>query len=481
MIWEEFSQRVDEHASRVAVVDGGRELTFSGLRHAALARARQLPAPAVHPAPRRVLIRESKPAAALVAVLACWSRGHVPVMLRDRTPDGLVETVRRWTRPVAELSDGGESEILTDPHAPEPAANTFSARDEALVICTSGTSGNPKLVALPAESVCLNAATIAASLGLQPDDRVAVPTPLGYLYGLMGGCLAALWSGASCHLFEPGGPLTTLQTAIRAHGLTVVQGPPTFFRLFLGYADGTTFPGVRVVTTGGEALSDGLIDELGRTFPAAKKLALYGMTEAGPRISHEDFLNGGGRDGCIGEPYAHFAWTLEPGEWSDETGAGRLAIRGPSMFLGYIGRDGTRQHPHNDGFFRTNDLLARSADGRLHFRGRIDRIFKSGGRLVNPGAVEDVLRRHPGVREAVCLAVPHPLLGLALEAEILPVRGASLDAGALAAFARQECEPHAVPRQFRLVSDLRATAAGKLLRSSSDTRPGKPSKLPLHP
>lgn len=466
MIWEQFQQRAQKHAAKAAFIDDSRTLTYAGLMDAALALGRRLPSPAMHPLPRRVLVRESRPGAALLAVLACWSRGHVPVLLRARTPDAVAESVRRRTMAAAEC-DGGvvvDDGVVSGPPEPRTA---FSARDEALVICTSGTSGNPQLVALPAESVCLNAATIASSLELRPDDRLAVATPLGYLYGLMGGCLAALWAGSSCRVFDPGGPLTTLQAAITAEGITVIQGPPTFFRLFLGYANGETFPGVRVVTTGGENFTDELITGLERAFPAARKLALYGMTEAGPRISHEDFALGGGRNGCVGRPYAHFECRIEPGEWSSAATTGRLAIRGPSMMLGYIGQDGLCEALVDGGFFRTNDLVSLDDKGRLHFCGRIDRMFKSGGKLVNPAAVEDVLRRFPGVQEAVCAASPHPLLGLALEAEVLPAAGMSLKPELLAAFARRECEPQAVPRVFRIVETMKQTPSGKLLRPST--------------
>ena len=89
------------------------------------------------------------------------------------------------------------------------------------MICTSGTTGIPKLVALPAESVCITAAAIADSLGLEPGDRVAVNTPLGYMYGLMGGCLASLWGGATIRLFRPRDPLTQLEAAIRRAALAL--------------------------------------------------------------------------------------------------------------------------------------------------------------------------------------------------------------------------------------------------------------------
>lgn len=457
-------RRAERYTASTAVVEGAETLTFAGLVDAVQETACLLPGAGGLAAPRRILVREPRPLAILVSVLACWSRGFVPVVVRDKTPEALVATIRAWTKPLAEL--GGGAAVRVAASRAGAAGETFGPREEALVICTSGTTGSPKLVALPAESVCINAGTISDALGLGPGDRVAVATPLGYLYGLMGGCMASLWSGAACHLFEPGAPLTVLQAAIRTEGLTVVQGPPTFFRLFITYADGAVFPGVRLITTGGEPLSAELAERLGQTFPNARKLFLYGMTEAGPRISHEEFERGGGCDGCVGRPYTHFQSRLEPVEGWPEDGTGRLCLRGPSMFLGYIGPDGLCSGLGPDGFHRTEDLVSLEADGRLRFRGRIDRVFKSGGRLVSPDAVEAILRLCPGVREVVCHAAPHPLLGLVLEADIVPDPETPPDPAEVAAFARRECEPHAAPRAIRLVESVAVAASGKIRRAT---------------
>lgn len=464
MIWEELRGRLAQRPASPVVVEGPLKLDFAGLTDLVRTAAQALPVSRAPSGPQRILVREVRPLDVLVAVLACWSRGFVPVVLRDKTPEAVVASIRAWTRPLAE-TEGGR---LRRPAAAGPAVphRELRPRDEALVLCTSGTTGTPKLVALPAESVLLNASTIATALQLGPGDRVAVSTPLGYLYGLVGGCMASLWSGATCHLYDPAAPLTILPAAITRDQITVLQGPPTFFRIFLGCADGGKFPNVRLLTTGGEALAQELSEDMRRSFPSARMLFLYGMTEAGPRISHEDCSTGGGRDGCVGKPYGHFEWRVERFEGSQHPDAGRLCLRGPSMLLGYIGPDGLCSGLDDEGFHRTHDLVSLDEAGRIRFHGRIDRMFKSGGKLVNPEAVENVLRRCPGVREALCRARPHPLLGLALEAEVLPSVRDPLDPEQVAAFVRKECEPHAVPRVIRIVDSMKLAASGKIRRAS---------------
>jgi acyl-coenzyme A synthetase/AMP-(fatty) acid ligase len=462
VIWQRFAEQVLARSDDDAVVAGDRRLSFTALADLAARLATTLPSGGNRPG--RVLVRQKDPLTILVSVLACWHRGLVPVVLREGMTDLQVDEMATWLVPVAIL-DGGLPESIAD--AP-PAARSapLGPRDEGLVICTSGTTGQPKLVALPAEAVVITAAAIGRSLALAPGDRIAVNTPLGYMYGLMGGCVAGLLAGATCHLFSPRDPLTQLQAAIRRHGITVVQGPPSLFRMFVAYWNGEPFPGVRMVTTGGEPLGDDLARDLERGFPTARKLFLYGMTEAGPRISDLAITDGGGTDACVGLPYPHFEWRLDPVADSE---AGRFVLRGPSLFLGYITADGSYEGLDSEGFFHSNDLLSVGAQGRLHFRGRLDRIFRSGGRLVNPEAVERVLASHPDVRDAVCHPESHPLLGLVLVAEVALEPGATFDLAALKDLCDKHVEPHAIPRRIVVAEAWELAESGKRRRPA---RPG---------
>jgi acyl-coenzyme A synthetase/AMP-(fatty) acid ligase len=463
LIWQWFLERVAADPGRIAVVRAAGLTSSAALAAEAEDLAAGLPDPS-GPRPWRAVVRAPDPYLILVRVLACWQRGFSAVVLRDSMTASQVAEIVHWLQPAAVIDTAAGSGAGAP--GPCPGRVPLGPRDEALVICTSGTTGLPKLVALPAESVVLNAATIATALGLRPGDQVAVNTPLGYMYGLMGGCLAAVAAGATCRLFRPRDPLTELQAAIRRERITVVQGPPSLFRLFMAYWNGEPFPEVRVVTTGGEPLADDLAADLGRAFPNARRLFLYGMTEAGPRISHLGFEEGGGVDAGIGPPYHHIDWRLDPVEG---TSAGRLVLRGPGMFLGYITAAGGYEGLDQAGWFHTNDLIERGPDGRLHFRGRLDRIFRSGGRLVNPAAVEQVLASHPAIEDAVCRPEAHPLLGLVPVAEVVVRSGTPLDAAAVMAFCAGRVEPHAMPRRISPVT------AGDLAESGKRRRPSGPS------
>jgi len=459
-MWDWFIERVAAGPERTAVVTHDERISYANLAHRAEEAASALSVETGRP-PRRVIVRDPDPAQVLIRVLACWRRGCSAVVLRDSMTEAQVAEVVRWLERPTNLVGVAPTRTSQWLRPFEPLAD----RDEALVMCTSGTTGTPKLVALPAESVRLNATTIAGALGLGGDDLVAVNTPLGYMYGLMGGCMAALHASASIRLFRPRDPLTQLQAGIRREGVTVAQGPPSLFRLFLAYWNGVPFSGVRVVTTGGEPLGDDLAQGLARAFPNARRLFLYGMTEAGPRISHLEISEGGGKDACVGVPYDHVEWRLDPVEGTD---AGRLVLRGPGMFLGYIMANGDYEGLDEEGFFSSNDLLSRDPSGRLRFRGRLDRIFRSGGRLVNPEAVERVLASHPSVADAICFPEPHAVLGLVPVAEVVMRPDAVFTPADLITACAARVEAHAVPRRITSV------ACGSLAESGKRGRPSTP-------
>ena len=464
MIWRGFFNRAASAPAQEALVFGDVRLTYGALATAAEELGRSLPG-GDQAGPRRVLLRHRKPAVLLQRVLACWSRGFVPVVLREGTTEAQILEFRDRLAPAAILIDdealGGVEHRSTGKFsASTHGAAEFQPRDEALILATSGSTGAPKFVALPAESVCLTASTIIGQLGFCSDDRIAVTTPLGYAYGLMGASVPGLLAGATLILAPPGEPPIRTHALIRGERITVVQGPPSMFRLLLAYWRSEPFDSVRLVTTGGESLPRGLTDALHRAFPSARKVFLYGMTEAGPRVAHEAFENGGGCEGCVGRPFAHFDWRLE-GVPGAAAGEGRLLLRGPSLFLGYVAANGSYEGLDAEGFFATNDLLATLPDGRLAFRGRLDRVFKSGGRLVNPAAVEALLRRHPDVADAACFPEEHEWLGLVPVAEILLRPGASLDEGVLLDFCRLHAEPHCVPRRIAQVAEWTLNDSGK--------------------
>lgn len=446
MIWRDFMTRVEQYPQTVAIEVNDICLTYRELACLCENLASQLPAPEDGKI-NRVLIKQQDQLSYLLHILSCWCAGLVPVLLRSGITPADEAFIHSLLQPIDCKYEKVDPNKVQPGDFSRPADEMFDCRHEGMVMGTSGTTGTPKLVALPAEAISLNADIIAAELELKAGDRVAVCTPLSYMYGLMGGSIATLWSGATLQLFDPKAPLTEFQSHLRNNGSSVVQGPPSLLLFFMAYWNGKPFPGVRMVTTGGEFMSPSLKSGLEAAFPNARKQFLYGMTEAGPRISHLSFDDGGGQDGCIGSPFDHIDWRLVPQKekhFGEDTG--RLALRGPSVFLGYISEDGSYQGLDEEGYFVSNDIVKLLPDGRLSFAGRSDRVFKSGGKLVSSDFIEQVLGKFDGVAEVTCRADPHRMLGLVAVAKVYCVSEHEFDKEAFHKHAKTSLESHCVPR-----------------------------------
>ena len=456
MIWSQLLHRVDRWGDRVAVCIGAHRITYSALAGIVKAVSGQWGEFSGR-SPRRALIRQADSGSVLLYTMACWKSGVVPVVLRDNAPDAQVEELINCLDPVLVLQDKIDLSTIRPIARSADRTPKFRNRDEALILSTSGSTGAPKLVALPAEAVCINAETIAASLELTHEDRLVVHTPLTYMYGLMGGALAGLWSGAAVHLFPSRVPPPIIQASMRREQITVFQAPPSAHRLFARYWNGEPFPSIRMATAGGESLGCEMAGEIRRMFPHAKRRFLYGMTEAGPRISDDDMDNGRFKENGIGVPYSHIEWRVDPvdKDLSATENVGRLVLRGASIFLGYL-QPSTGKYVglDDEGWFHTSDLISTDAAGRLYFYGRADRLFKSGGKLVNPAAVERILASHPDVRSICCRPQSHPVLGLVPVVDVAVDPGSGASEADLKSLCSAHLDKHTIPVQITLRDEL---------------------------
>jgi malonyl-CoA/methylmalonyl-CoA synthetase len=168
------------------------------------------------------------------------------------------------------------------------------------------------------------------------------------------------------------------------------------------------------------------------------------------------------RPGSVGLPLPGISIRIVDGTATDvATGAvGEILVRGPNVFAGYWRQPDATAAAFADGWFRTGDLGARSADGYITLRGRRTDVIISGGFNIYPREVEDVLTEAPGVREAVVIGVPDARRGELPVAYI--VAEGEIDASALEARCRRALASFKVPRAFVRVDTLPRTALGKV-------------------
>ena len=475
---------------RIAVEGDSAALTYAELDARADRLAARLRERGVGPESRVAVLLDRSPEV-VVALLAVLKSGGAYVPLDPAHPaerlalilrDSAARVLLTAERHAALLPTDGVSvvgvETLGEHEGAEdagavPHSRTFalthspSPDNLAYLIYTSGSTGTPKGVAVPYRAFVNFLHSMRAEPGIAADDvLLAVTTPCFDIAGLE--LFLPLTVGARVVVADreiasdPG----RLAERVAASGATVLQATPATWRMLLdsGWTGG---PGLRALC-GGEAL-DG--DLAGRLRPLVGELwNLYGPTETTvwSTLQRVDPTDGAP---AIGRPIANTrVYVLD--RWLDPLPAGsegELFIGGEGVARGYAGRpEQTAERFVPDPFagvpgarmYRTGDRVRHRADGALEFRGRADFQAKVRGHRVEPGEVEAVLLRHPGVRRAVVTARPDAAGTMRLVAYV--VGGAT--AADLRDHARAALPEYMVPAAFVTLDALPLTPAGKVDR-----------------
>jgi acyl-coenzyme A synthetase/AMP-(fatty) acid ligase len=443
--------------SSVAIVHGQARITYEELIDRCRAVAAAWPDLRQKDGKPRVLILLKNPLDILISLLAAWSLDATAAVMR---PYGSERIPQLYTNTIAPNLIVTEDDVLVADPESQGADRSRRAAEECLILATSGTTSEPKFVALLASGIDLNLATIARDLGISESDRIQVANPLTYHFGLIGGALPALRQGATIFLYQPPVVPSVLLHDLRENEITLVQGTASSHRLNLQFWNGKPFESVRLFTQGGEFCGPALSSQLARLYPRAKHVECFGMTEGG-RICHKVISEPALASNEIGTPFPHSQWKIVPVDAYGAAAAGLLAVKGPSIMLGYLNAAGGYWGLDEDGFFVSSDLVAPAPDGGLRLLGRYDRCFKSGGRLVNPTVVETFLVSQGDVRNAVCSPKPHDILGLIPTVRVVFEHGKRNDVERLKALCVRELEPHMVPREILAVSELPRGSGGK--------------------
>ena len=348
--------------------------------------------------------------------------------VQARGTGGFVDRLRRaW--------EAGDAVLPLDPRLPPPARERVLAAarpdeavadGDALVVATSGTSGDPKAVVLTHEAVDASARATSRRLGVDPaSDRWLACLPLAHVGGLAV-VTRAILTGTPLTVHD-GFDAGRVEAATRGPGRsTLVSLVPTMLRRI----DPTGF---RTVVLGGSAMPPDL---------PANAIATYGMTETGSGVVYDGVPLDGVDVRVVG---------------------GQVELRCPMLLRCY--RDGTDPRDA-EGWFPTGDAGAwDETEGRLRVFGRVDDVIVSGGENVWPVAVERALATHARVREVAVVGRPDPEWGQRVTALVVPVDRAhppTLDE--LRRVAKRDLPAYCAPRELVLVRELPRTGLGKLVR-----------------
>ncbi|GAB2675243.1 long-chain fatty acid--CoA ligase [Thalassiella azotivora] len=371
---------------------------------------------------------------------------------------------------------GGAPRLEDLAAAVEPLRSYASreAEDPAVVLYTSGTTGQPKGAVLTHLNLVLNATVnVFDANDARHEDVVLGCLPLFHSFGQTVGMNGAFRLGSTLVLL----PRFTGADAIRlmlAEQVTVFHGVPTMYIALLDAAAGATeLPRPRLCVSGGASLPVAVLERFGEVFGATVYEG-YGLSETSPTATTNQ-PHFGTRPGTVGHPVWGVEVEIARPEVEDRiellTGPdelGEIVIRGHNVFAGYLGRPEETERAVVDGWFRTGDLGSRDADGFVRIVDRTKDVVIRGGFNVYPREVEEVLVRHPAVAQVAVIGVPDETLGEEVCAVVVlaPREDGTPPPGSeeLIEWSKGRLGRHKYPRRVQVVDELPLGPSMKVLK-----------------
>jgi fatty-acyl-CoA synthase len=381
--------------------------------------------------------------------------------VNHRLPGGdlpLLEHVVVLGDDVPKAAIGWETFLALDGGAVDGKLPTVRPDDVLLMQYTSGTTSYPKGVMLTHDNMLRNAAAVIERFDLKAGDRYYSARVFYHVAGTTLSLLAALAAGASllstAH-FEPGEALR----AMSAEECTHTSGNDTLFLMMLNHPDLGRHP---LKLRGGWASAG---PEVSRKVIAQMGMRglcqAYGLSETSPNICmsrHDDDV-----EKRI-EGWAHILDGLKVVIADPQTGkrlppgqTGEILVRGWSLMKGYYRMpEQTAKTIDAKGWLHTGDLGVMDGDGRLRFITRIKDVFRVGGENVAPSEVEEVLHRHPAVKQAQVIGVPDPRLVEVPAAYVILKPDVAATPEEIMTWSRERMANFRVPRYVRIVDSFDA-------------------------
>ncbi len=404
-------------------------------------------------------VREQRPGVAYIAA-QCSARAIVfDDALVDRVPTASDAPALQWRLAASTLS--------TLPARPLPAAPALRETDVAVVLYTSGTTGQPKGAMLTHLSIVHSVLHYEACMRLRRGDRSALAVPASHVTGLIA-VIAAMWRVAGTVVVVPEFKADSFVAQLAHERITHTLMVPAMYRLCLmspAFAH-VDLGAWRVGGYGGAPMPVATIDELAARLPGLTLLNAYGATEttspvtlmpAGLTRMHADSVG-------VALPAADIRVMDDDGRELAPGETGELWIGGPMVVPGYWADAEATAASFTAGCWHSGDLGSIDAQGFVRVLDRKKDMLNRGGYKIHSVEVENVLMAWPGVVEAAVVGKPCPVLGERVHAIVHAPNGA-VDEGALRTHCAAQLADYKVPESITFSTEpLPRNANGKLMK-----------------
>jgi len=481
-------ERARRHDARVALVDDERgEVTYRELLDAAERAGARLLAGRGDLGGARVAFLAAPSFEWVALQWGIWRAGGVAVPLALAHPPPELEYALDDSGAAAAVASPDLAERLRPPAAArgipffttcEALAGRAGAFPDvapergAMVLYTSGTTGRPKGAVLTHGNVRAQVESLVEAWEWTAGDAILELLPLHHLHGIVNVLACALWTGARCEVL-PRFDAEDVWRRLVAGRATLLMAVPTIYRRLIAaweqasperrQAMSAAAARLRLTVSGSAALPVEVLERW-RQITGHVLLERYGMTEIGMALANP--LHGERVPGAVGRPLPGVEVRLvdERGEPVGDGVAGEIEVRGPTVFMEYLGRPEATREAFRGGWFRTGDVAVRAAGVyRILGRQSVD-IIKTGGEKVSALEIEAVLGAHPAIAECAVVGVADADWGERVSAAVVLAAGRALKLEELRDWARERLASFKLPGRLVAVDELPRNAMGKVVK-----------------
>lgn len=342
------------------------------------------------------------------------------------------------------------------------------ADDTAVILYTSGTTGQPKGAELTHLNMLLNARLSDTMYPRNDHDVHLIALPLFHSFGQTVQMNAGFYNRATINLLPRFTPETAL-SEMQKNAVTIFAGVPTMYWALLNYSEADKFDlariagNLRMCFAGGSPLPLEVLRGFESKFNV-KILEGYGLSETSPISTFNKSVNA--RAGSVGFP----VWGIEvrvvdeQGNDAENSQLGEIIIRGHNIMKGYYKKPEATAAAIKDGWFYSGDIGRFDAEGFLYIADRVKDMILRGGFNVYPRELEEVLMTHEAVSLCAVVGAPHDEYGEEIKAFIVLKQGATATENEIVEWAKERMATYKYPRFVEFRETLPMTATGKILK-----------------
>ena len=350
---------------------------------------------------------------------------------------------------------------------------TVSASRRAMMLYTSGTTNLPKGVVSTHANLNAQISTLIDAWRWTSADYSICILPLHHIHGVINIVSCSLWAGATCQ-FLPSFSAEALFDIFKEGKLNVFMAVPTIYYKLITYWESLSevdqkemthiMSKFRLMISGSAALPVSVMERW-KTISEHSLLERYGMTEIGMALSNP--YDGPRVPGHVGYPLPGVQVRLadEQDNVIPGTEIGEIQVKGPNVFNEYWQKpESTAESFTKDGFFKTGDIATMDELGGYRILGRnsVD-IIKSGGYKISALEIEEVLRKHPAIKDCAVVGIPNEEWGELVVGAIVIQK--PFDIKDLEQWIRTQMPAYKTPKGYKILDDLPRNAMGKVTKN----------------